>query len=165
MMLIRLFVLIVAVLGILLLMAGQWGLLRGKEPANLGVTDGKLKAPSQTENSVSSQAALHAGHPMQTYAAIAPLAYTGDAAAAWAKLERAVATLPRTSVITNNSSASGRYLYAQSTTLLLRFTDDVEFWQDEANHVIHVRSASRIGRKDFGVNRARIETIRAAFNS
>lgn len=163
-MLIRLFLLIVAVFGILLLMAGQWGLLRGKTPSGLGVTDGKLKPPSQTENSVSSQAALHANHPMQTYAAIAPLAYTGDAAAAWARLERAVATLPRTSIITNSAHSSGRYLYAQSTTLLLRFTDDVEFLQDDSNKVIHVRSSSRVGRKDFGVNRARVEAIRVAFN-
>jgi uncharacterized protein (DUF1499 family) len=163
-MLIRLLLLIVAVVGILLLMAGQFGLLRGKEPANLGVMEGKLKAPSKTENSVSSQAALHTGHPMQTYAAIAPLAYTGDAAAAWTRLEAAVATLPRTRVVNNEKSEFGRYLYAQSSTLLLRFTDDVEFLQDDTNKVIHVRSSSRLGRKDFGVNRARIESIRAAFN-
>lgn len=164
-MFIRLVLLIVVVLGILLLMAGQFGLLSGKQPSNLGVTDGKLKAPSKTENSVSSQAALHAGHPMQTYAAIAPLAYTGDAATAWARLERAVSALPRTSIAANTAGASGRYMYAQSTTLLLRFTDDVEFWQDEANHVIHVRSSSRLGQKDFGVNRKRIESVRAAFNA
>jgi uncharacterized protein (DUF1499 family) len=164
-MFIRLVLLIVVVLGILLLMAGQFGLLRGKEPSNLGVMEGKLKAPSKTENSVSSQAALHANHPMQTYAAIAPLAYTGDAAAAWAKLERAVATLPRTSLVANKTTESGRYLYAQSTTLLLRFTDDVEFLQDDANKVIHVRSSSRLGRKDFGVNRARVEAIRTAFSA
>jgi uncharacterized protein (DUF1499 family) len=102
---------------------------------------------------------------MRAYAEIAPLRYTGDASAAWAKLERAVGTLPRTSVITNSAGGSGRYLYVQSTTLLLRFTDDVEFWQDEVNQVIHVRSASRLGRKDFGTNRARVEAIRAAFNA
>jgi len=102
---------------------------------------------------------------MRAYAEIAPIAYTGDAATAWAKLERAVATLPRTSVVTNKKLDTGQhYLYAQCTTLVLRFTDDVEFYLDEANHVIHVRSASRLGRKDFGVNRARIEAIRAAFN-
>lgn len=163
-MLIRILILIVVVVAALLVLAGQWGLLRGNPPAGLGITDGKLKAPSKTENSVSSQAALHANHSMQTYAAIAPLAYTGDAAAAWARLERAVATLPRTSIITNSAHSSGRYLYAQSTTLLLRFTDDVEFLQDDSNKVIHVRSSSRVGRKDFGVNRARVEAIRKAFS-
>lgn len=164
-MLIRLLLLLAVVVGALLILAGQWGLLRGKVPTDLGVTDGKLKAPSQTENSVSSQASLYPNHPMQAYAQIAPLSYAGDAAVAWAKLERAVATLPRTSVMTQTASSSGRYLYLQSTTLLLRFTDDVEFWQDEANHVIHVRSASRLGRKDFGANRKRVEAVRAAFNA
>jgi uncharacterized protein (DUF1499 family) len=164
-MLIRIILLIVAFLAGLLLLAGQWGLLSGKPPTNLGLTDGKLKAPSPTENSVSSQASLYPTHPMRAYAEIAPIAYTGDAATAWAKLERAIATLPRTSVVTNKKLDTGQhYLYAQCTTLVLRFTDDVEFYLDEANHVIHVRSASRLGRKDFGVNRARIEAIRAAFN-
>ncbi len=165
-MLIRIILLIVAFLAGLLLLAGQWGLLSGKTPTNLGIKDGKLKAPSQTENSVSSQASLYPNHPMRAYAEIAPIAYTGDASAAWTKLERAVATLPRTSVVTNTKLDAGqRYLYVQCTTLVLRFTDDVEFAMDEANHVIHVRSASRLGRKDFGVNRARIEAIRTAFNA
>ena len=165
-MLIRIILLIVAFLAGLLLLAGQWGLLSGKTPENLGVTDGKLKVPSQTENSVSSQTSLYPTHPMRAYAEIAPIAYAGDPSAAWAKLERAVAALPRTSVVTNKKLDVGqRYLYVQCTTLMLRFTDDVEFAMDEVNHVIHVRSASRLGRKDFGVNRARIEAIRAAFNA
>ena len=57
------------------------------------------------------------------------------------------------------------YLYAHSTTKLLKFVDDVEFLIDETEQVIHVRSASRLGRKDFGVNRSRIEAIRRAFES
>ena len=57
------------------------------------------------------------------------------------------------------------YLYAQSTTQLLKFTDDVEFWMDRSASVIHVRSASRLGRKDFNVNRNRVEKIRAQFNA
>jgi len=50
------------------------------------------------------------------------------------------------------------YLYAEYRTPLLRFVDDVEFLLAEG--VIHVRSASRLGRRDFGVNRKRIETLR-----
>jgi uncharacterized protein (DUF1499 family) len=46
------------------------------------------------------------------------------------------------------------------TTRLLKFVDDVEFWFDPANEVIQVRSASRIGRSDLGVNRQRIEALR-----
>jgi uncharacterized protein (DUF1499 family) len=53
------------------------------------------------------------------------------------------------------------YLYAQCSTQMLKFTDDIEFWLDTDAGVIQVRSASRLGRKDFGVNRERIEMIRA----
>lgn len=160
-MLIRLLPLIAIVLASLLILAGQWGLLKGKTPQDLGVHDGKLKPPSKTENSVSSQASLYPEHPMQAYADIAPIGFSGDAGVAWTKLQKAVATLPRTSIITRTNG----YLYVQCTTLLLRFTDDVEFVLDAANSVIHVRSASRLGRKDFGVNRKRIEAIRASFNA
>lgn len=55
------------------------------------------------------------------------------------------------------------YLYAQCRTRWLKFTDDVEFSLDEAGGVIQVRSASRLGSKDFGVNRARFEALRARF--
>jgi uncharacterized protein (DUF1499 family) len=44
------------------------------------------------------------------------------------------------------------------------FVDDVEFFLDEGANVIHVRSASRLGQSDLGVNRKRVETIRAKFN-
>ena len=52
------------------------------------------------------------------------------------------------------------YLYAQYTTRLMKYVDDVEFWFDPAKKVIQVRSASRLGSRDFGVNRSRIEAIR-----
>ena len=54
------------------------------------------------------------------------------------------------------------YLYAQFTTRLMKYVDDVEFWFDPASQVVQVRSASRVGRGDFGVNRKRIEAVRAA---
>jgi uncharacterized protein (DUF1499 family) len=44
------------------------------------------------------------------------------------------------------------------------FVDDVEFLLDDSAKVIHVRSASRLGESDLGVNRKRIETIRAKLN-
>lgn len=65
--------------------------------------------------------------------------------------------MPRTSLIRDEPE----YLYAQCSTPVLKFTDDVEFWLDTPAGLIHFRSASRLGRKDFGVNRARIETILA----
>lgn len=169
-MLVRIILLIIVIVASLLIIAGQSGFLSGKTPTNLGVKDGLLKPPSHTENSASSQAEQYPDHPMRAYATIAPITYTGDAAQAWAKLERAVGGLPRTTIVTNNKDKSsaqtqGRYLYAQSTTLVFRFTDDLEFVMDEANNLIHMRSASRLGRKDFGANRARLEAVRLAFNA
>ena len=52
------------------------------------------------------------------------------------------------------------YLYAQYTTRLMKYVDDVEFWYDPAKQVVQVRSASRLGSRDFGVNRARVDAIR-----
>jgi len=57
------------------------------------------------------------------------------------------------------------YLYAQFTTKLMKYVDDVEFWYDPAAKVIQVRSASRVGRGDLGVNRKRIEAVRSALEA
>ena len=65
----------------LLLGAGQRGVFAGKPPQDLGVRDGRLKPPSPTPNSVSSQAGGYADHPQRREAHIAPLSYTGDAKA------------------------------------------------------------------------------------
>jgi uncharacterized protein (DUF1499 family) len=136
---------------------GQAGLLRGHPPASLGVQSGKLAPPSTTPNSVSSQAELWPGHPQREYARIAPLAVAGDGDTALSRLKAQIEATPGARVV----SASADYLHAEFETRWLRYTDDAEFWLDRGAGVIHVRSASRLGRKDFGVNRARIEALRA----
>ncbi len=155
-----LFLLAIAVLALALLVAGQMGFLRGKVPDDLGVKDGKLKRISKTENSASSQADLWVDHPMRDYARVEPIKFSGDGKAAMAKLAGIVKALPRTVVITQEPG----YLYAQCSTALMKYTDDVEFYLDESAGVIHARSSSRLGRKDFGVNKARIEEIRRRFS-
>ncbi len=151
---------LVVVLALALVIAGQMGLLAGKTPGNLGVVDGRLKPPSQTPNSVSSQALLYPEHPQKDYAGIAPLKFSGDGEKAMASLAELLQNTERTVIVMREPG----YIYAQCSTALLKFTDDVEFWLDRANGVIQVRSSSRLGRKDFEVNRARIEAIRAKFN-
>ena len=152
---------LVVILGASVLIAGQLNLLAGKTPQNLGVINGKLRPPSLTPNSVSSQAGLYPAHPQRMYADIAPLNYTGDGDVAMNQLALLLNSSARTTVITQGSV----YIYAQSQTAVLRFTDDLEFWLDSPNGVIQMRSASRLGRKDFGTNRARIEAIRARFST
>ncbi len=138
---------------------GQLGLLKGQTPKDLGLHDGRLKQPSLTPNSVSSQADLYPNHPQRDFARIAPLQFTGDADKAMDRLEKTLRATDRTVVITRDTG----YLYAQSSTALLKFTDDLEFWLDRPAGVIQLRSASRLGRKDFNVNRERIEKIRTQF--
>lgn len=149
-------VLAVAGLALALLVAGQAGLLQGRPPADLGVRDGRLKPPSDTPNSVHSQAALWPAHPQLAYARIEPLPLIVDGPTTIARVKAAVETLPGAKVV----AARPDYLYVSFETRWLRFVDDAEFWLEPSGAAIQVRSASRLGRKDFGVNRARIEAIR-----
>lgn len=120
-----------------------------RRPAHLregaAARDGRLAPCKRTPNCVSSQAdPADAGH------YIAPLAFPGT----MGELRRAIERLPRVTVVREEAD----YLYAEFRTPLLRYVDDVEF--RKAGNVVHVRSASRLGRSDFGVNRRRIEEIR-----
>ena len=138
--------------------AGQAGLFQGTAPNDLGVRDGRLKPPSDTENSVTSQASLYPDHPQRAYADIAPLPLRGDGPATMTKLAAVVAAMEGAKIVRSDPD----YLYAQYTTRLMKYVDDVEFWYDPTANVIQVRSASRVGRGDMGVNRKRIESVRAA---
>jgi len=129
------------------------GLFSGTRPESLGVHDGRLAPPKRTPNNVSSQTDKNTD--AEHY--IEPLHYTGDAGRAWAALCRIVESMPRVKVV----KVEPNYLYAEFTSKLMRFVDDTEFYLDEKAGVIQVRSASRLGKGDFGVNRARIEYIRA----
>jgi uncharacterized protein (DUF1499 family) len=130
------------------------GLFSGKRPNDLGVGNGRFKPPPSSPNAVSSQA-QDASH------AIAPLSYNGLPAAAMDALIDVVKSTPRARIV----SRTNDYLYAEYESALMGFVDDVEFWLDPNTKVIHVRSASRLGYSDFGVNRARIEDIRRRFSA
>lgn len=149
---------VIGALAVLLFAAGQLGWLQGTPPVDLGVRDGKLKPPSATENSVSSQTALYPDHPQRHYADIAPLVVQGDGPTTLSRIKLIVTAMAGARVVRSDAD----YLYVQFTTPLLKFVDDTEFWFDPVNNVIQIRSASRVGRGDLGVNRKRIETIRAA---
>lgn len=141
------------------LVAGQMNMLSGRRPQDLGARDGLLKPPvAASWNSVSSQAARH---PHTDYHEIAPLRYQGDGHAALAHLATIVAAMPGAAIVTSTPG----YLYAEFQTPLLKFVDDVEFLLDEPASVIQMRSASRLGRKDFGANRKRLEAVRQRFES
>jgi uncharacterized protein (DUF1499 family) len=123
-----------------------------KRPDNLGVKDGRLAPPKRTPNCVSSQAEAS-----DTEHYIAPIFFKGGATDAMAAARRAVEAMRGATVIRHE----GNYLYAEFRTKLMRFVDDVEMVFDGKAGLIHVRSASRLGRRDFGVNRARVESLRS----
>ena len=156
MLILKSILLIVVVVVIAAIAAGQAGLLMGKPPGQLGVRDGRLKPPSPTPNSVSSQAALYLEPGQRSYASIAPLPLRGSGPETIAKLKAIVQTMAGAEVVRSEPD----YLYAQYTTRLMKYVDDVEFWFDPVEKVIQVRSASRLGNRDFGVNRARVEAVR-----
>jgi uncharacterized protein (DUF1499 family) len=148
----------IIVIAVAVLAGARLGAFSGRMPNNLGVREGRLKPPSKTPNSVSSQADLWPDAPQRAYARIEPIALIdGDGKATIARIAQVVESLPGARIVERRDD----YLYAQFTTAVMRFVDDVEFWFDPTTAVVQVRSASRVGRKDLGVNRARIEAIRA----
>jgi uncharacterized protein (DUF1499 family) len=128
----------------------------GQRPTNLGVTEGRLAPPKRSPNCVSSQA-----DPSDAEHYIAPFRFTGAPVEAIAALRRIVDGGARTFVVRHE----GDYLYAEYKSRLMGYVDDVEFYASAKEGVIHVRSASRLGRRDYGVNRERIEAIRAQFEA
>ena len=127
------------------------GLFSGSRPANLGFRDGQFSPPSWKPNCVSSTVAKSDPHYIE------PLAFSVAPDTAWKKLQGVIQELPRVNVVQDGAG----YLYAEFTSAGLGFVDDVEFARDDKAGVIHVRSASRLGVRDFNVNRDRIESIRA----
>ncbi len=117
----------------------------GTRPTNLGVKDGKLAACPGTPNCVCSQSE-------DSQFKIEPLPPISIA-----DLKTIVANMERTTIIEETDN----YLYAEFKSKLMGYVDDVEFYLDSDANVIHVRSASRLGKSDLGVNRKRIEEIRS----
>ena len=117
----------------------------GTRPTNLGVKDGKLAACPGTPNCVCSQSE----DPKFTIDPLPPISI-GD-------LKTIVANMERTTIIEETDN----YLYAEFKSKLMGYVDDVEFYLDSDANVIQVRSASRLGKSDLGVNRKRIEEIRS----
>ena len=88
---------------------------------------------------------------------IAPYHYRKSRAEAKEALKAIVRSLPRAKLVEEDET----YLHYEFTSLLLRFVDDVEFLFDDDTKTIHFRSASRTGYGDLGVNRTRMEQMRA----
>jgi len=122
-----------------------------KPPKTLGVTGGKFAQCPEAKNCVSSQAGDEAH-------AIDPIEATGDIEVVTTKLTDVINAMGGKVV-----SVDGPYLWAEFTSKVFRFVDDVECFYDQEAGVIHVRSASRVGYYDFNANRKRVEELRQKF--
>ena len=121
-------------------------------PDNLGLKNQLLLPCPGTPNCVSSQE-KNSQHRVKS------ITFQGSLELAMEKLYRVINSMRGTRIVTQDVV----YWHVEFTTQLLRFIDDVEFYFDESQSLIHVRSASRQGYWDLGVNRRRVETIRSRF--
>ncbi len=142
---------LVAVVVVVYFVAGAMLSLSSQDGAAAGLVGGRLSPCPGTPNCVCSDCSQEA-------AFVVPLVYEGDANVAWARAQVAVIDLGG-----EISRVENGYLAATFRTPLFRFVDDVEMRLDRAAGVIHIRSASRVGRSDLGTNRARVEAIRSRF--
>ncbi len=119
--------------------------------SGLGVKDGYLSPCPESPNCVVSQNA-------DSTHAISPIEYHTDLATARETLLKVLTVVPRTEVVEQTEN----YIRAESKSRIFKFVDDVEFYFPSDEPVIHLRSASRVGESDLGVNRRRMEQIRLA---
>lgn len=90
---------------------------------------------------------------------IPPLHYSDDQQKAKSRLQTILQAMPRTTIVEDQET----YMRIECTSRIFHFIDDLEFWFKESEPLIHVRSASRVGYSDLGVNRKRVEIIRKRF--
>ncbi len=127
--------------------------IRSRQAPTLGAVDGRLRpCPKGSQNCVCSQSEVNS---------IAPIPYSGSAEDALARMESLINTTAGGSVV----ERSPNYLHAEFRTRLFRFIDDVEILVDQGRGVLHVRSASRVGKSDLGANRERVELLRERFKA
>ena len=121
----------------------------GTRPVNLGIKDGRLTNCPSTPNCVSSDASNSAQSIPSFQLSVAP-------ADGWRALRALLEELPRVKIITANED----YIHAECSSAFFGFVDDLELHLRASQNLIAVRSASRLGHSDFGVNRKRVENLR-----
>lgn len=119
---------------------------------DLGVRDGRLAPCPESPNCVCSE-----GGPDRSR--IEPLPLTTSVETATRTLRIVLESMPRATIAREEPG----YLRVEFKSSIFRFVDDLELRFDENEKVVHVRSAARTGRSDFGVNRRRVETIRKGY--
>ncbi len=119
---------------------------------NVQLVDGKLRPCPDSPNCVSSENDRPSSR-------VEPLAFKGSSEKAWGDLKEAIQEMGG-----KIQDEHDGYLWTTFTSRVFRFVDDVEFRIVPSDSIIHVRSGSRVGYSDLGVNRRRVEKLRAVFN-
>lgn len=121
----------------------------GSKPEFRPGDEARLAACGDRPNCVSSET-------RDTKHRIDPFRLKGDPVSGWDAVRRVVGGLPRTTIV----KATDRYLHAECKSRLFGFVDDLELLLDPGTGLIAIRSASRFGYSDLGVNRLRAEALR-----
>lgn len=145
-------VLVTGIMGLSLFSGCAGSGSEGTTPRGLGHDQGRLSPCPDSPNCVSSQAE-------DPQHAIKPLTYEGSRAEAVSRLITVLESIDRMTV----EQREQEYIRAVARTRVFKFADDLEFYFPDDEPVIHVRSASRVGHSDLGVNRKRMEDIRSRF--
>ena len=123
-----------------------------KKPKRVGIIDGKFHPCPSSPNCVSTQS-TDEKHKME------PLKFEGSLEEVKSKIINIIKSLKRSKIITDSEN----YLHIEFRTAVWRFVDDVEFYFDDTEKIIHFRSAARLGYSDMGVNKKRMENIKISF--
>ena len=124
-----------------------------REKKSTGIINGEFKPCPKTPNCVSTMATKEDKH------YINPISYNSSQEVAVEKIIQIINSF-RTIILVKENN----YIHAVFSTKLLRFKDDVEFYFDDKNKIIHFKSASRVGNNDLGKNRKRMEKIRKLYS-
>jgi len=130
--------------------AGAFGYMsyQNNHAPELGVSQGRLKPLPDKPNCISSQTD-------QPGKKVAPLPFKATPQETLAALKKAIEEYGQEQILEQTQD----YLHVVFSSPTIGFRDDVEFWLDQPNQVVQVRSASRVGYSDMGVNRQRYEAI------
>ena len=138
-------------IAITLLVATLLTACTGTRPADIGVNNNRLTPCPESPNCVSSfEDEKDETHYIKAYSIKQAKPET-----TWSLLKSIIEKNDRAEIISSDDA----YIYAEFTSGMMRFVDDTEFMLDAENKLIHLRSASRLGHRDFNVNRERLESI------
>lgn len=150
----------IAVLVVGILIAGAASFARmakgsqNRDAVQVGEVHGQFSACPDTPNCVNSQAEM-----TDAVSYVQPYRYDVPFSDARQVLVQVLHSLPRVTIV----KALDRYIWAEVRSGVFGFVDDIEFYFPEDHHIVHVRSASRVGSADLGANRNRVERLRKLF--